>query len=337
MVGDLPAGAAVTRRGSCRFPRPVEWLTTAGTVREVWLAARLQGVGGSDVDAILGRSPFRSPWDVWAVKTGRVAGEPAGERAMWGHVLEDAVARRWAVLHGARVRRAGMVADPVHPHRLASLDRVVLKEGTSRAVALLEIKTTSDRSGRLDDEELVDRYSTQVQWYLGITGLDRAHLAVLVGGQELREFTIPADPAHYHSLGVLVDRWWDRHVVADVPPEPVPQDSASMNRLPAVAGAEVVADQHALGWLNSIADLDLGIKGLEADKQEYEALLKSHMGAATELVAPDGTPLATWREQRKTGFTTKQLRAEHPDIYETYVTRGTTRVLRLKKPEGDNQ
>lgn len=322
------------------FPREVVWLTTASTSREVWLQQRLGGIGGSDVDAILGRSAFHTPWDVWAEKTGRLAQEARDpERAAWGQMFEDVVAKRWALLRGARVRRAGMVADPVHPHRMASLDRAVIAEGSIRALALLEIKTTSERSGQLDDVDLMDRYTTQVQWYLGVTGLDRAHLVVLVGGQELREFTIPADPAHYANLGVLVDRWWNRHVVADVPPGPVPEDSRTMNRLPAAAGAEVVADADTERWVRALASIKAALKELESDKKQHEAWIKARMGSATELVAPDGQLLATWREQRTTSPPdAKRLRAEHPDIYEAFVTRGTTRVLRpTKNPEGETE
>ena len=37
--------------------------------REEWLKARKLGLGGSDMAAVLGLSPWRSPIDVWLDKT----------------------------------------------------------------------------------------------------------------------------------------------------------------------------------------------------------------------------------------------------------------------------
>jgi predicted phage-related endonuclease len=42
---------------------------------EQWLADRRKCIGGSDIDAILGLSPYRTPVDVWAEKTGRSPGQ----------------------------------------------------------------------------------------------------------------------------------------------------------------------------------------------------------------------------------------------------------------------
>jgi hypothetical protein len=40
--------------------------------RTEWHAARKKGLGGSDIAAVMGVSPWQSPMDVWMSKTGRV-------------------------------------------------------------------------------------------------------------------------------------------------------------------------------------------------------------------------------------------------------------------------
>lgn len=40
--------------------------------REEWLALRRQGIGGSDVAAILGLSKFKTQQELWMEKTGRL-------------------------------------------------------------------------------------------------------------------------------------------------------------------------------------------------------------------------------------------------------------------------
>lgn len=317
-------------RGSCVLPRPVVWVTSASTPPGRWRAARRAGVGGSDVAAILGRSTFASPWQVWAEKTGAVDPAPASEAMAWGSAIEDTVARVWADRYGVRVRRVGMVADPVHPWRLGSLDRVTVPAGSLAADGLLECKTTSERSGDLSDDALAARYATQVQWYLGITGLRRAWLPVLVGGQELRELTVDADPDLFAALAEQVDDWWHRHVVAGVPPIVTGADLQALNRVPAAdGGGPLPAGQDLLDLLALRASLRQ-MRGHVAGQLDWaEARIKAALGPADTAVDADGRPLVTWRPQTTTSLDRGRLKHDHPDLYDAYLKRSTTRVLRV--------
>lgn len=328
-------------RGSVVFPRPVAWLTRASTPRDQWLAARRGGVGGSDLSVILGTSPFRTAWALWAERAGLIDADPGdAERRDWGSALEAAVAARWAQIEGAQVRRVGMVADPGRPWRRASIDRVVVAPGTRRAVALLECKTTSERSGWDEDDDAIrSRYEAQAQWYLGITGLDSAHLAVLVGGQELRRWTVVADPDRYTTLTGAADAFWHDHLLAGSPPPLVPADAAWTGRLPADPDAPAaVLDDPDLALLAAQRDAHKAEEKFWKDAGDLiDAALKAHMGAATELLSPDGRLLFTFREQQSTRLDTARLRAEQPAVYEQYAVRGTSRVLRAKKHNNDGR
>lgn len=317
--------------GRVRFPREVSWVTSAATRRDVWLKARRDGVGGSDVAALLGTSPWSTPMQVWLEKTGRTGGEQESERMRWGQLLEATVAAEWASRESCKVRRLGTIADPHRPWRMASLDRAVIVPGTLDAAALLEVKTTSERSAsEMPDAELVDRYRVQANWYLGITGLDVAHLAVLVGGQELRTPLLRFDPDLWEESVQAADAFWRNHVLADAPPPVSPGDSGALNGWgPADTGAVAVADD-GIGSLIGVRRLvKAEHDSLEGDLELIDAAIKAHMGAATELAAADGTSLATWREQRTTRIDTDRLKAD--GIYDDYIRRGTTRVLRIKK------
>lgn len=326
----------MTGSGRVRFPRPVLWLTTAGTPRQEWLQAREGGIGGSELSAILGTSPFATGWALWAQRTGLIDREPPDrERMRWGAVLEDSIARRWADVHGATIRRVGMVADPDRPWRRASLDRVVLHPGTLRAGALLECKATSERSGDLDEDALQARYAAQVQWYLGITGLPAAHLAVLIGGQELRTFPVEHDEQEFERLGAAVDRFWHDHLQPGSPPPPlVPADAAWTARIgqdgdapPAIAGPDL---------LDLLSVRPGGVAELrfwEDSKDLLDAAVKAHMGPATELLDPDGRVLFTFREQTKTVVDGRRLKAERPDVWQEYARTTRSRVLRAKDKE----
>lgn len=316
--------------GRVRFPRPVRHLTSVPSGRDVWLAARRSGLGGSDIAAIIGASPWRSPVDVWLDKTGRTSGDDRiSERMRWGSLLEDTVAKEWAAGCGAKLRRVGLVADPDRPWRLASVDRAIITPGTLTAEAVLEVKTTAERAGGTDDDTLTARYAPQVQWYLGVTGLDVAHLAVLVGGQQLHRIRVMFDPDMWLALTGAADRWWADHVVAGVCPPAVPGDSTVLNRWPADRGTTVVADPDLVDllWLRAAVKADAD--ELAAQVELLDAGLKRALGPADELHAADGTVLATWREQQTRRIDTAALK--QAGLYDQYTRRSTSRVLRIKQ------
>ena len=54
-----------------------------------------KSLGGSDVGAVLGMNPYRSPYSVWAEKTGRLPPKEDNEAMRQGRDLENYVAERF--------------------------------------------------------------------------------------------------------------------------------------------------------------------------------------------------------------------------------------------------
>ena len=311
------------------FPRRVTHVTTAGAPRDQWLTARRAGLGGSDIAAILGTSPHRTAIDVWMDKTGRHDGGQPTPRMRWGSLLEDTIATEWARRDECRIRRCGMVADPAHPWRLASLDRAILVPGTMRAASLLEVKTTTERwASDVGDDGLAAAYQAQTQWYLGITGLEWAHVAVLIGGQELRELRIQFDIDVWHTLCETAARFWADHVIADVCPPVEWRDASTLNRWPAQGGA-ILADGDVLDLLRLRDLVRAELRDLEADADLLDAAIKAQLGAATDLVDAAGRTVATWRPQSTTRVDVAALK--DAGVYEQFASVSTTRVLRVRK------
>lgn len=67
--------------------------------QEVWYNFRTQHVGASDVGAILDKSAFTSPYEVWQRKTSRARPYPETTQMYWGNVLEEVVAREYEKRH----------------------------------------------------------------------------------------------------------------------------------------------------------------------------------------------------------------------------------------------
>src|SRR5690554_1892820 len=121
----------------------VRLVSTADMDRRDWLQVRTRGIGGSDIAAIAGVSPWATPLSVYLDKIGG-APEKEGTEAMgWGTILEDVVAREYARRHPEyTIRRVNAVLQ--HPevrYFIGNIDREIRRAG--HPPMLLEIKTTS--------------------------------------------------------------------------------------------------------------------------------------------------------------------------------------------------
>ena len=64
-----------------------------------WTEARRTRLGGSEIAAVLGLSPWTSPFTLWHVKAGSVEPEPGNRWTEWGHRLEPVVAAKFLDEH----------------------------------------------------------------------------------------------------------------------------------------------------------------------------------------------------------------------------------------------
>lgn len=95
--------------------------------RAAWLEGRRTGIGGSDVAAVLGLNPWKTPLDVWNDKLGLSEDKGMTEPAYWGTVLEDTVAKEFQLRTGKKVQKVShQFADPETPWAIANIDRAII-------------------------------------------------------------------------------------------------------------------------------------------------------------------------------------------------------------------
>lgn len=100
--------------------------------REDWLEYRKKGIGGSDVAAIMGISPFATIRDLFYNKTGVQPVIQEEEESNWvakevGHRLEDLVAEIFSKKTGLEVFPVRvMFRHPLYPFMLADVDFFVV-------------------------------------------------------------------------------------------------------------------------------------------------------------------------------------------------------------------
>lgn len=168
-----------------------------------WHAARAQGIGASEIAAVLGLSPYESHFSLWHRKAGIVGPQPVNDDMRLGHYFEPAIARIFADEHPElRVRRTGTWCSRMRPWQLSNPDRLLhgWYEDTWLSRIPLEIKWSPNGEGwSREPEGIPVGYRCQVQWQLDVMGAPFAFLAAIVGG-EYREYRIAYDPTDVEVL-----------------------------------------------------------------------------------------------------------------------------------------
>jgi putative phage-type endonuclease len=199
-------------------------LLPATADRSEWLAARRGGIGSSDIAAIMGVSKS-NPRRVFYDKVGALpADEDAGEKALWGVIHEEPIAREWARRNRSVVRRVGLVANLADPWMMCTLDRRCTEcplNPEVRESCALEVKTTDKalaRNWRLGPPDYV---LAQVLWQIRVTGYDHIHVAVLIGGNDPRQYVVrlAGNEQLVDDIVAVASRFWHGNVLARVVPE----------------------------------------------------------------------------------------------------------------------
>ncbi|MFC0626124.1 YqaJ viral recombinase family nuclease [Kribbella deserti] len=161
-----------------------------------WHAARAKGLGGSEIAAVLGLSPFESRYSLWHRKAGLIGPVAESPEMEWGTRLENAVCDKHREVHnlGSLLQPSGTYRHSERPWQIANPDRL-RSDFDGHIVSLLEAKTSpfGDRWGATDTDEIPVHVRAQVMWYLDTLGLDTGHVAVLISGLDYREYVLEYD------------------------------------------------------------------------------------------------------------------------------------------------
>jgi len=182
---------------------------------------RRSGIGASDAAKVVGLSRFGDPISLYMEKVGMTAPLVETGAMRWGNILEEPIAREYAVQTGRRVwRKPDTIRHPDLPFVYCHLDR--LAKGKGEATRVLEVKTAGVYGGSDFGEPGTDQvpadYLLQVQHQLGVTGHDRADLAVLIGGQKFAIYEIERDDALIGNLFLAEREFWKAYVEPRTPP-----------------------------------------------------------------------------------------------------------------------
>ena len=223
-----------------------------------WLEKRRLGIGGSDAATVIGLNPYKTAYQLWAEKTGRLEPEDlsGNDRIYFGHKLEDLIADVYSERTGRKVRRRRQILrSKAHPFMLANIDRDVVGEARGLECKNVDkdVARFSDAWGPSGTDQVPESYFIQCQHYMAVMGYEVWDLAALVGGNEIRIYTIERNDSIIDTLIAKERDFW-RLVESGEEPEIDWEAKSTSAMLKRMYGPETVSDEkivlpeEALHW-----------------------------------------------------------------------------------------
>lgn len=304
------------------------------TERNEWLAKRRTGISGTDVSAILGINPWASALDVWLDKRGQAEPREESMAMRMGNLLEPVVAELYAEETGATLVEPGFMRHQDRDWHIGTPDRVVaecIEDCNERKAAnwttLIEIKTArSDREwGEPGTDQIPRHYLTQVAWYLALTELQVAHVAVLIGASDYRRYEIQRDNDLESVLLERCEAFWSGNVLGGQMPALDGSDSAARyvaQRFPRNVAPLRTATDEELELARRLAAARAATAAAEREQAEAENLLKSAIGEAEGLDLGDLGKI-TWKASKPRETTDWKAVAAEANIPAELIARHT--------------
>ena len=295
--------------------------------REEWLEYRRKGIGGSDAASVVGLSPYRGRFALWADKKGLLDEKEDNEQMRQGRDLEEYVAQRFCEATGKKVRRNNyMYRHDLFDFLQANIDREIVGENAG-----LECKTTSVYNKHdFEGGEVPLVYYCQCMHYMAVMGYDRMYLAVLVLNKGFYWFTIERDEQEIKNLMQAEFDFWMKNVVANVQPE-ADGNEDTKKVLAKVFPAQNAHNGQAFLYefdsaMTEYSQLQKTIKELTYRADEIKNQMVQALGNSTYGLLSNYS--VSNKVQSKTTVDTDMLKSRYPDIYEECKKTSEYKVFR---------
>ena len=265
---------------------------------EAWLAERDKGIGASEVAAVVGLSPWDTPFSLWLRKTGQIPRPEETQAMKMGHLLEPVVVQLWEMETGFKAVKSSaadiIYFDPEHPWRRVTPDRIAYETmWLKKRKVLLEIKTTSKD---IDPCDIPKNYLCQCQYQMHVTGVHVCYLCWLTNGRYYGSARLEYDEEFATWLAGEVDDFYNRCIIGGE--EPLCIQASDFQLKGAEEGKAIEADSEALEDLKELRTIKTSINDLEGQEDSLTDKIKMYMQDA-EALTLEGETLATWKEGKK--------------------------------------
>ena len=336
--------------------------------RAAWLEGRRKGIGGSDVAAVLGLNPWKTPLEVWNDKLGLSEDKGISEPAYWGTVLEDTVAKEFQLRTGMKIQKVShQFADPETPWAIANIDRAIINpEIAGKVRPLLKVEEIEKYADITGVERIIN---TDVAFEAKTANAFTADLWGPSQELEIKQDNIKTEhviPLYYETqvqwysgilklkgmyLAVLIGGSDFRMYWIDSRPDvfraikekcskfwnenvlkKIPPDPINIDDVLQLYGQSNGKAMEAKGDLaidyGEYARLNGEIKELKKQQDALKTKIAISM-RDNEILTLDGKKVLTYKTQTSRHFDLDSFREDHLNDYYDYLEESSTRVMRV--------
>jgi putative phage-type endonuclease len=301
---------------------------------------RSRFLGGSDMAAVMGLSPWATPVELWMQKTGRAPVEPidparekrfARGKKLEPFIIDMVIDKLRAEGHEVELIRCNeRYTDPEYPFLSCEIDMELMLDGEHINGDAKSVHGFARKKwGEEDTEDVPIEYAAQFMHGLMVTGRRRCLVAALSSFDDVGIYWVNRDDETIAAMREKAVRFWIDHVQGDTPPDPI-EFSDIKALFPLDDGAAVEATQEVADKVLRLA----GIKSQIKDLEEAESILQFDIAefiSPHALLTHGGKEIASWKAQQARRFDQKRFAEAHPDLVSKFTNVTTSRVLRLKK------
>ena len=283
---------------------------------------RREGIGGTDVGAIMGANPYRSPIACWKDKLGQMPPVELNHAMEWGSLLEDVIGKKYCDnnnLFFSSVENCtgapdytegfnGVMYKPTtvrmseHDWAYAHPDFYVWngKERTG-----IEVKTISEGIYKKywAEGDIPPWQYYQVLWYSIVTRIKKwvvvgfaPHLRL--SKDPLLTHEIQIDPEEQAKIMSHVNYFWEC-VVDKVEPELDEYTEQDIRLLYPESNADIVSSSTYIDKIvKRLFTVRQQLKPLTEEEDKLKNEIKAYMKQAGRLIGEDGSELATFKNSK---------------------------------------
>jgi len=319
-----------------------------------FLKQRKNYVGGSDIGAICGVNPFKTPADVLLEKVNKNIDLTENQYTHWGIALEDVIAKEVAKSFACKVKKVKAKIDKKNKF-IANVDRITISpfDGIK---SILEIKTASAHSEKKwaksnENATILDvpaEYFYQLQWYLNIYKIDYGQIAVLIGGNDFRLYNFKRDELLFETMSEkakkfialkekleekllnvedeknrdeIINTFLITHFSEFLKASDVDKISVDNEKIKH-------ADDYTYSLYNDLKKLKETRKKTDDEIEFLEEKIKTYMLDASELYYRNNK-IVSFKNVDKSSFDSKKFKAENEETYKNYLKTTSYRVFKV--------
>lgn len=339
--------------------KPNILVDTAGMDNDRWLECRMHGplgdipytVGGSDVAAIFGVSPWTTPLELWLIKKGRIKPpeKSNANQLQMGHLLEPIAAYWYEQKSGNAVTEdTNLYQHADHPYALANFDRRFTRASDGEP-GILECKScTYHKAGDWAEDAIPLYYELQLRFYLAVADVDIGAFSAVWGNNPDNDLAMPEivrDRAKEDMIFERLEEWiWSLEndkppTMQDVKPKLALESLAriygsSQKNLPTVEFSGKYEKS-----LRKIAMLQGELTTRNAEIKKLEKEIEAHSVRIAEAMKEhEHGVLTTTSDKLLIDFVTrktrrpdsKALKEKYPSVYDEVLKTSESRKVKVR-------